>query len=103
MRCQTHCTLSDVSRAGPQRVGTVWDDDPATLKKASPLSYVRSDAPPILIMYAGGETPERAKQNRDIFTALERAGYPSVEIKMLKDRTHNTIRPNLARKAIRGC
>ena len=94
--------LMDVSRAGPQRVGTVWENDPQTLHKASPLSYVRADAPPILIMYADGETPERAQQNRRMFSALERAGHPHLEIKMLKDRTHNTIRPNLAREGDTG-
>jgi len=94
--------LMDVTRVRSQRVGTVWDDDPETLKKASPLSYVRSDSPPILIMYADGESRERATQNRDMFAALQRVGHPHVEIKMLKDRTHNTIRPNLAREGDPG-
>ena len=90
--------LMDASRAGPGRLGTVWDDDPETLKKASPLSHVRADAPPILIMFADGEKPERARQNREMFDALRKIGHPNLELKVLKDRTHNTIRPNLARE-----
>lgn len=53
-------------------------------------------------MFADGETPERAKQNRDMFAALQKAGHPDLEIKELKDRTHNTIRPNLAKEGDRG-
>ena len=94
--------LMDVSRAGPGRLGAVWDDDPETLKEASPLSYARADAPPILIMFADGETPERARQNREMFDALHKMGHPNLEIKVLKDRTHNTIRPNLAKEGDPG-
>ena len=90
--------LMDVSRAGPSRLGTVWDDDPTTLKKASPLSYVRKDARPILIMYADGESPERVRQNLAMFDEMQEVGHRRMEIKVLKDRRHNTIRPNLAKR-----
>ena len=90
--------LMDVTRTGPLRRGKVWDDSPEVMKKASPLTWVRKDAPPILILFADGETPERARQNRQIYEALRKAGHPDVKMQVLADRTHNSIRPNLSNK-----
>ena len=89
--------LMDVSRAGA-RLGVVWDDDPKTVKDASPMAHVRKDAPPILIMFADGETEDRHEQNVLMYEALKKAGHPDVAMKELKDRTHTTIAPNLPRK-----
>ncbi|MCP5109523.1 MAG: alpha/beta hydrolase fold domain-containing protein [bacterium] len=88
--------LMDVSRAGA-RVGVVWDDDPRTVKEASPMTYVRKGAPPILIMFADGETEDRHQQNVLMYEALEKAGHPDVAMIELRNRTHNTIAPNLPR------
>lgn len=89
--------LMDVSRAGA-RVGVVWDDDPQTVKDASPMTHVRADAPPILIMFADGETEDRHEQNVLMYNALKKTGHPNVAMEELKDRTHNTIAPNLPRE-----
>ncbi len=90
--------LMDVARTAPGRLETTWKNDPEIVKEASPLTHVRKDAPPILIMFADGEKPGRARQNRDTFEALKKAGHPHVQLKVLKDRTHNTIRPNMAKE-----
>ncbi|MFP6738050.1 MAG: alpha/beta hydrolase fold domain-containing protein [Planctomycetota bacterium] len=90
--------LMDVTRTGPLRRGKVWEDSAEVMKKASPLSWVRKDAPPILILFADGETPERARQNRQVYEALRKTGHPDVKLQVLADRTHNSIRPNLSNK-----
>ncbi len=94
--------LMDVSQESRRRLEAVWGNDAAIWKEASPISHVRADAPPILIMYADGETAERAKQNRDLFAALQKTGHPDLELKELKNRTHTTIRPNLAKNGDPG-
>ncbi len=90
--------LMDVTRTGPLRRGKVWEDSAEVMKKASPLTWVRKDAPPILVLFADGETPERARQNRQVYEALRKAGHSDVKMQILADRTHNTIRPNLSRE-----
>ena len=90
--------LMDVTRTGPLRRGKVWENSAEVMKRASPLSWVRKDAPPILILFADGESPERARQNRQVFDALRKAGHPDVKLQVLLDRTHNSIRPNLSRE-----
>lgn len=94
--------LMDVSGAGTARLNAVWDNNPATQRMASPLSYVREDAPPILIMYADGDTPDRIRQNRTMYAALLDAGHKELKIKELKDRTHTTVRPHLAKEGDPG-
>ena len=94
--------LMDVTRTGPLRLGAVWENSPAVLKKASPLSWVRKDAPPILILFADGETPERARQNRQIYDSLKKVGHPDITLQVLVNRTHNTIRPNLSKEGDPG-
>ncbi len=88
--------LMDVTRTGPLRRGKVWEDSSEVMKKASPLTWVRKDAPPILVLFADGETPERARQNRQVYEALRKTGHPDVKLQVLADRTHNSIRPNLS-------
>ena len=90
--------LMDVTRTGPLRRGKVWENSVEVMKKASPLTWVRKDAPPILVLFADGETPERARQNRQVYEALKKAGHPDVKMQILADRTHNTIRPNMSRE-----
>ena len=90
--------LMDVTRTGALRRGKVWEDSAEVMKRASPLTWVRKDAPPLLILFADGETPERARQNREIHDALKKASHPVVSLRVLADRTHNSIRPNLSNK-----
>ena len=94
--------LMDVTRTGPLRRGKVWDDSPEVMKRASPLTWVRKDAPPILILFADGETPERARQNRQVYEALRKTGHQDVTMQILANRTHNTIRPNLSKEGDPG-
>jgi acetyl esterase/lipase len=44
--------------------------------KASPVTYVTSDAPPFLILYAGGETKALQRQSQQLSEILEREHVP---------------------------
>ena len=87
--------LMDVSRVGASRRVGVWGPKDSTHRLASPLNYARKDAPPLLLMHAEHDTPDRRQQNRAMFDALKKAGHSDVAIHELKDRTHNNIRSNL--------
>jgi len=87
--------LTDVSTAGAARINAIWHGDPEIVKRASPISHVRRDAPPMLIMVADNEDPGRIDQNRRLYAALQAAGHPDVQFRMLQDRTHSTIAPNM--------
>jgi acetyl esterase/lipase len=87
--------LMNVSRVGAARCKGVWGEKSSTYRLASPLHHARRGVPPLLLLHAGYDTPDRRKQNQAIFDALKKAGHPDVAIHELKDRTHNSIRPNL--------
>ncbi len=87
--------LMDVSRVGAARRKGVWGEKASTYRLASPLHHARRDAPPLLLLHAEHDTPDRRQQNQAMFVALKKAGHPDVAIHELKDRTHNSIRPNL--------
>ena len=87
--------LMDVSRVGAARRKGVWGEKASTHRLASPLHHARRDAPPLLLLHAEHDTPDRRQQNQAMFVALKKAGHPNVAIHELKDRTHNSIRPNL--------
>ena len=94
--------LMDVSRVGTARRVGVWGPKRATHRVASPLHHARKDAPPMLLMHAEHDTPDRRQQNQAMFEALKKAGHTDVTIRELKDRTHNSIRPNLVNQDDRG-
>jgi len=94
--------LMDVEQASDARIGVVWEDNPRILKSSSPISYVREEAPPMLILYAEHDKPERRAQNDRMFRAMKQAGHRNVSLHELKDRTHTSIRPNLVRQEDRG-
>ncbi len=87
--------LMDVSRVGAARRNGVWGEKGSTHRLASPLHHARRDAPPLLLMHAEHDTHDRRQQNKAMFDALKKAGQSDVTIHELKDRTHNSIRPNL--------
>ena len=87
--------LMDVSRVGAARRKGVWGEKASTHRIASPLHHARRDAPPLLLLHAEHDTLDRRQQNQAMFDALKKAGHPDVAIHELKDRTHNSIRPNL--------
>ncbi len=89
--------LMDVSQTGARRMGHVWDNSPETIRQASPVAHVRPDAPPMLFMWADGDTAQRREMNRRIVRELKKVGHPRVVQRELKDRTHNTILSNMAK------
>jgi len=88
--------LMDVSRVGVERRKGIWGEDPKIYRTASPLHHASKTAPPLLLLYAEHDTPDRKKQNQEMYDALIRAKHGNVEIHELKNRTHNDIRPHLA-------
>ena len=88
--------LMNVRTAAPTRIRVTWNDDLEKVEKASPLHHVRKDAPPMLLMVADGDTQIRREQNQRMFSALRATGNPDVEFRLLQDRLHNTILPNMA-------
>ena len=79
-----------------ERLAQVWSRDPEVVRRASPQEYVRKDAPPILIMFADGDTAGRKQQNRRMGEMLERVGHPDVTVRELANRTHDSLRAHLA-------
>ena len=70
----------DVSRVGAARRKGVWGEKASTHRLASPLHYARRDAPPLLLLHAEHDTPDRRQQNQAMFVALKKAGHPDVAI-----------------------
>ncbi|MCY3971008.1 MAG: alpha/beta hydrolase [Acidobacteria bacterium] len=89
--------LMNAERAGRERHFLTWRADPELVREASPIRYVASGLPPMLITVADGDTENRRQQNVNMFEAMEAAGA-EVEFEWLVDRTHNSIRPNMAKE-----
>ena len=86
------------ARFSPDRVAR--DTPPAEpfdwQSKASPIRFARSDAPPFLILYAGGETEALQRQSHLLDTALRTTGAQS-EIVVVPGKSHERIVPALSR------
>jgi acetyl esterase/lipase len=82
-----------VERRGvaPDRDKSVWGTSRDAWIDASPAHHLRSDAPPMLILYADRDEDWRREQNVAVASAMKTAGHPNVEIAMIGDRTHSTI------------
>lgn len=89
--------LMNAERAGRERHLLTWQGDPELVREASPIRYVSSALPPMLITVADGDTETRRAQNVDMFEAMKAAGA-EVEFEWLVDRTHNSILPNMIRE-----
>ncbi|MCY3591281.1 MAG: alpha/beta hydrolase [Acidobacteria bacterium] len=89
--------LMNAERAGRERHLLTWRADPELVRQASPIRYVAPGLPPMLITVADGDTETRRTQNVEMFEAMEAAGA-EVEFEWLVDRTHNSIRPNMAKE-----
>lgn len=89
--------LMNAERAGRERHLLTWRAAPELVREASPIRYVAPDLPPMLITVADGDTETRRTQNVEMFEAMEAAGA-EVEFEWLVDRTHNSIRPNMAKE-----
>ncbi len=64
--------------------------------EASPLRFVSADAPPFLIVYAGGESRALQRQSQLLAAALERARVPT-EVVVSPGLSHTRIVPTLSR------
>lgn len=63
---------------------------------ASPIRFVDADAPPTLILYAGGESDALQRQSRLLNEALTDAGAESIVI-VVPGQSHERIVPTLSR------
>lgn len=86
-----------VERRGvaPDRDMSVWGTDRAAWIDASPGHHLHANAPPMLILYADRDEDWRREQNVEVAAAMKAAGHSRVEIAMIRDRTHGTIRSRL--------
>jgi acetyl esterase/lipase len=82
-----------VDRKGvaPDRPKDVWGTDTAVWKAASPASYLRKEAPPMLLLYADGDDEWRRQQQADFLADMKKAGAKAIETKMIAGRTHGSI------------
>jgi acetyl esterase/lipase len=82
-----------VDRPGvaPDRPKDVWGTDPAVWKAASPASYLRKDAPPMLLLYADGDDAWRRQQQADFLADMKQAGAKHIETRMVAGRNHGSI------------
>lgn len=92
--------LMNAERAGRERHLLTWKADAELVREASPIRYVASGLPPMLITVADGDTEIRRTQNVEMFEAMKAAGA-EVEFEWLVDRTHNSILPNMIKEGDR--
>lgn len=71
-------------------------DSPDWTTRASPVSYVRGDAPPFLILYAGGEEASLRRQSERLHEALIQNGVSS-RIVVEPGQSHGRIVLTLSR------
>lgn len=72
-------------------VGKTFGSAPAVLKRASPVTHVRADAPPFLILSAQSDLPGFAIDARKFFDALARTGHQRIDRWMAPERDHFTL------------
>jgi acetyl esterase/lipase len=68
-------------------LGVAPKDDPDLARRASPLSFVRADAPPILLMHGDADDLVPADQSIRLAAALRAAGAP-VELDLVPGARH---------------
>jgi arylformamidase len=69
----------------PYYVARFGNDDPCEVweREASPVTYITSNAPPFLILYAGGETRALQRQSQRLAEVLENAHVPNRLVEVL--------------------
>jgi acetyl esterase/lipase len=80
-----------VERLAPSRPKTVWGEDEADWREASPGRYVSRDSPATLLVWADGDVDDRRKESRDLAAALRHAGADRVEETEIADRDHGSV------------
>ena len=63
--------------------------------EAAPVHYVRKDAPPLLVLYAGNDLPARAEESQYLVAALKAAGHTRVTQQMIPERDHGSVAGNI--------
>ena len=49
----------------------------------------------MLLMVADGDTELRRQKNIEMYEAMQAAGHPNVQFRILEDRTHGSIFPHM--------
>ena len=80
-----------VERLAPERPKSVWGEDAATWRDASPAEHVDPKIPPTLLLYADGDDDARKAENIDFAAALEAQGVGHVAISEIPRRDHRSI------------
>ncbi len=80
-----------VERLAPERPKSVWGEDLAAWKAASPARYVSASAPPTLLLYAANDAPERRQESEDVAALLKASGHAQVATAEIADRDHTSI------------
>lgn len=69
--------IADISRYHDvTMLGKTFAEDPELYRRASPLSYVRSNSVPFLILHGTADTTVKVEQSEWLAAALARAGVP---------------------------
>ena len=86
-----------VERRGvaPDRDMSVWGSDRAVWVDSSPAHHLHANTPPMLILYADRDEDWRREQNVEVSAAMKAAGQAHVEMAMISNRTHATIRSRI--------
>ncbi len=68
----------------------IFGSGPDALSAVSPITMVRPDAPPFLVLWADGDLTSLPQQAQRFLAALQQAGAPASG-QEIADRTHSTI------------
>lgn len=82
--------ISGVYQIRPGRLKAVFGDDAEGCKQASPLTHVKANLPPFLILYGEKESPAMGKMASDLAEALKTAKVEAASVEV-KDRDHGSI------------
>lgn len=80
-----------VDRVAPDRPKTVWGTETKAWIEASPSRYIRSNLPPMFLIYADRDDKWRRDQNEEMAEALRKTGNRDVKIKQISGRDHITV------------
>jgi len=80
--------VSDNQRVAVEKT---FGNDPSVLKRASPITHARADAPPFLLLTAQNDFPGFPIDAKNFADALEKAGHRRVERWIVPERDHFTL------------
>ncbi len=63
--------------------------------EAAPLTHVRADAPPMLLITGDHDMAKRSDENRRLHEALAKAGCTTARFQEFKDRDHGSIKTRM--------